>query len=147
MEAQENLADSFTRSTAWILAGRIVAFAITAVLPLLLVRSLDRHAFGLYREAFIVVNTAVNAFPLGFGWNAYYFLPREPSRQGAVVLNTLLLLSAMAMAGCVVFLVWPGLLVFLSKEPEIVTYAPLISAYVGLWILAVFLEIDRKSVV
>jgi O-antigen/teichoic acid export membrane protein len=131
---------SFTRSAIWILAGRVLSFAISTALPLLLVRRLDRHAFGLYKLAFVVVGTAANIFPLAFGMNVYYFLPRERGRQAAAVFNTILVLLAAGMVAAGVLIGWPGLLVFLSKDPEVLPYAPLIASLVAVTILSSFFE-------
>src|SRR5919108_6153445 len=87
-------APSLARQATWLLVAKTIGFALTFALPLVLVRTLTQHDFGLYKQAFLVVVTAVTILPLGFGMTAFYFLPREPERQGSVVLHILLVHSA-----------------------------------------------------
>jgi O-antigen/teichoic acid export membrane protein len=132
---------SLTLSAAWILLGRVISFAIATALPLLLVRRLDRPAYGLYKMIFQVVTTAANVFPLGFAMNTYYFLPREQSKQAETVFNTLLVLLASGMLGCAVLIAWPGLLVFLANGTEVIPYSPFVGILVLLTIVGTLLEI------
>lgn len=132
---------SYTRSASWILSARVFSFAISIALPLLLVRFFDRNTYGLYKLIFQVITTAVNIFPLGFAMSAYYFLPRERSRQGETILNILLVLSAVGILALLTLSIGPGILVFLSKDPAIIRYAPLIGAVILLSIVGSFLEI------
>src|ERR1700704_2191748 len=69
--------DSLTLRTSWLVVGKTVAFAFTIAIPILLVRPLPQHEFGLYKQIFLVVNSAVTLLPLGFGMTAFYFLPRD----------------------------------------------------------------------
>jgi O-antigen/teichoic acid export membrane protein len=131
---------SNTEGAAMILFGRSVAFAIAVALPILLAHKLTAGALGLYKQVFLVVNTALNVVPMGFGMNVYYFLPRERERRGAVVLNTILLLSAAGLLAGSLVILWPGVLFLVSKEPEIQHYAPLIGATIFLWIPCALVE-------
>ena len=124
-----------------ILFGRSVAFAIAVALPILLARKLTPGALGLYKQVFLVVNTAMNVIPLGFGMNVYYFLPRERERRGPVVFNTVLILGAAGLLAALVVMLSPGVLSLVSKEPEIRGYAPLIGATIILWIPSTLVEI------
>jgi len=124
-----------------ILFGRTVAFAIAVALPILLARKLTPGALGLYKQVFLVVNTAMNVIPLGFGMNVYYFLPRERERRGSVVFNTVLILCAAGLLAASAVTLWPGVLSLVSKEPEIRRYASLIGATIILWIPSTLVEI------
>jgi len=124
-----------------ILFGRSVAFAIAVALPILLARKLSPNAYGLYKQVFLVVNTALNVVSLGFGMNVYYFLPRERARRGPVVFNTVLFLLATGLTAALLIILWPGVLSLVSKEPEIHRYAPLIGATILLWLPSTLVEI------
>ena len=78
--------------------AKTISFAFAIALPLLLVRRLSQQDLGLYKQAFFVVTTAMNLLPLGFALSAFYFLPREPARQPAVIANILAFLAGMG--GC-----------------------------------------------
>ena len=124
-----------------ILFGRSVAFAIGVALPILLAHKLTPASLGLYKQVFLVVNTALNVIPLSFGMNVYYFLPREPARRGQVVFNTILVLCAAGLLAGLLVALWPAVLSLVSKGPEIRLYAPLIGATILLWIPCMLVEI------
>ena len=58
---------SLTREASWLLLARTAGFALTFALPMLLVRTLTQHEFGVYKQAFLIVQTALTVLPLGFG--------------------------------------------------------------------------------
>jgi O-antigen/teichoic acid export membrane protein len=138
--SQQESNSSFTQKASWILLARVASFIFATVLPLLLVRRLHPLEFGLYKQVFLVVNSAIGILPLGFAMNAYYFLPREPTRQKQTIFNTLIVLTAAGLLGSAVLLLFPQVLVFVSREPAIVPFAPLIAAMVVLWIVGAFFE-------
>jgi len=72
---------SLTARAGWFMAARTLAFAFSFGLPLLLVRRLDQHQFGLYKQVFLLVMTAINVLPLGVEMSAFYFLPRMRERR------------------------------------------------------------------
>ena len=76
VDGRPRRAGSLAGSAAWLMLGKTLGFAFTVALPLALVRILSQHDFALYKQAFLVVNSAVWMLPLGFGMSAYYFLPR-----------------------------------------------------------------------
>jgi O-antigen/teichoic acid export membrane protein len=121
--------------------ARTVAFTFTVALPLLLVRRLSQYEFGIYKQVFLVINTAVTTLPLGFGMSAYYFLPRERERAGQVVLNVILFSAAIGGIACLLLCFYPTLLVFLFKDPTLRHYAPQIGVVVVLWLVGGFLEV------
>lgn len=130
-----------TARAAWIMSARTVAFVLSFALPLLLVRRLDQTSFGLYKQVFLVVGTAVNVLPLGFHMSAFYFLPREPERRGEVVFNILLFHLVVAALACLAFVLRPGLLAALFPGSlELVTYAPALGVVLLLWVVSSFLE-------
>src|ERR1700759_3705768 len=81
---------SLRTQSAWLLTAKVVGFAFSFVLPLVIVRYLDQEHVGNYRQAFLVITNAVIILPLGFSMSAYYFLARERERRGAAILNILL---------------------------------------------------------
>ena len=119
-----------------------LAYVLGFALPLLLVRRMSQHDFGLYKQIFLVVSTALTVLPLGFGMSAYYFLPREPeARRGAVVFNVLVFNVAVGAAVFLTLLLRPTLLSTLFGSQELADYAPLVGLVVMFWMTASFLEI------
>src|SRR5207245_9996936 len=81
---------TLARSALWLMGGKTVAFVLMLALPLLLVRRLSQTDFGLYKQVFLLVSTAMTVLPLGFVMGAFYFLPRRPDTQSRVALNIVL---------------------------------------------------------
>ena len=92
---------------------------------MILVRRLDQAQFGVYKQLFLIIGTAVMVLPLGFAMNAYYFLPREPERQQETVLNILIYCMVMGCLACGAFLVRPVLLDIIFHQPGLTGYARL----------------------
>ncbi|HEX7086287.1 MAG TPA: lipopolysaccharide biosynthesis protein [Vicinamibacterales bacterium] len=133
-------APSLTVSALWLLVGKTLGYAVMFLLPVLLVRRLSQHDFGVYKQLFLVISTAVMLLPLGFGMSAYYFLPRLRVRRERVALNILLVHAALSGAAAALLIVRPGMLVTLFGDPQLVGYAPLIGLVILLWIPSSCLE-------
>jgi O-antigen/teichoic acid export membrane protein len=133
---------SLTARAVWLMFAKTMAFGFSLALPLLLVRRLNIAEFGLYKQAFQAIGTAIVILPLSFGMSAYYFLPREtdPVRRGQVVLNTLLFNLCIGGAVFLTLLFRPQFLAKLFNNAELNSLAPLVGAVIMLWIFAAFLE-------
>jgi O-antigen/teichoic acid export membrane protein len=132
---------SLTARAAWFMFARTLALVLSFALPLLLVRRLSQHEFGLYKQAFLIVGTALTTLPLGLGMSAFYFLPREHERRGTIVLNILVCYAVTGGAACLVFLLYPQSLAVIFNSAELVQYAPMIGLVSLLWLTSSFLEI------
>jgi O-antigen/teichoic acid export membrane protein len=132
---------SLTARAAWFMFARTLAFAFSFALPLLLVRRLSQHEFGLYKQVFLVVTTIMTTLPFGFGMSAFYFLPRERERQGAVVFNILIFYAVIGGLASLALVIHPALLANVFHSSELIEYGPLIGLLALLWMIASFLEI------
>ena len=121
------------------MGAKSIAFALNFALPLVLVRRLDQREFGLYKQVFLIVGTAVITLPVGFSMSAYYFLPREETR-GRIVLNILLFYLAIGMALALALVFYPELLAAIFRNTDVVNYGPLIALVSFFWILSAPLE-------
>jgi O-antigen/teichoic acid export membrane protein len=143
MSQTEKKQESLTAQAAWILIAKIIGFALTIAVPLLLARQLSQTEFGLYKEVFLVLMTAGAILPFGFGMSAYYFLPREAAdspRRSGVVLNILLFYATVGFCAAAFLLVFPQSLAWLFKNPQMAEFAPALGAAIALWIFSAFLE-------
>ena len=139
-ENDKSAEGSLTARAAWVLAAKSLSFALAFALPLLLARRLAVEEFGLYKQIFLLVDTAVAVLPLGFYLSAFYYLPREPGRRKQIVFNILLFHLAVGGAACAVLFAWPGLAASLLNAPELARLAPLAGLTIMLWIVSYFLE-------
>lgn len=132
---------SLTMRAGLYMFAKTVAFVFGFALPLLLVRRLSQHEFGLYKQVFLIVGTALSILPLGVGMSAYYFLPRERERQGQIVFNIMLFYLLTSGAACLAFALYPQILDAVFHSHELTQYAPLIGVVIFLWVGSSFLEI------
>jgi len=132
---------SLTMRAALYMLAKTVAFLFSFMLPLLLVRRLSQHEFGLYKQVFLIIGTALSILPLGVGMSAYYFLPRERERQGQVIFNILLFYLFMAGGVCLLFALRPQIVAVIFNSTDLIQYAPLIGVVILLWVISSFLEI------
>jgi O-antigen/teichoic acid export membrane protein len=139
--SSEKIGLSLTVRALWLLIAKILAFALSIALPLLLVRRLSQQEFGLYKQAFLVVGTALALLPLGFQMSAFYFLPREKDRQGQIILNILLFHFLMGGLGALVLILFPQLLTSIFHSSDLVHYAPIIAAVIFFWVVSSYLEV------
>jgi len=140
-EKQEEKSISLKSQSAWLLFAKTVGFAISFLLPLLVVRYLSQDEVGLYRQVFLVIVSANTILPLGFGMSAFYFLSRETVRRPAVVLNTLLFNFAIGGIAFLALYFYPQLLGNIFQSAEMTRLAPLIGIVIWIWIFSAFLEI------
>ncbi|MGH8337296.1 MAG: lipopolysaccharide biosynthesis protein, partial [Gammaproteobacteria bacterium] len=132
---------SLTSHVSLLMVAKTIGFVFSMALPLILVRRMDRAEYGLYKQVFLVVATAVSILPLGFGMNAYYFLPRERDRQRQAVVNILVFNFLVGVLAFLAFFFYPLLLQWIFRDAELTSFAPLIGAVILLWIFGSFLEI------
>lgn len=133
--------NSLVRPVSILMLGKTAAVVFTFALPLILVRRLDQVEFGLYKQAFLLVNTAISILPLGLAMSSFYFLPRVADRQrGAVVQNILLIYLLIGGGTGLLILCDPAVLVAIFNGPELVPYAPRIALALALLVSGSFLE-------
>ncbi len=132
---------SLKGQSAWLLTAKVIGFAISFVLPLLIVRYLSQEEVGHYRESFQVIMNAVVLLPLGISMSAYYFLARESAeRQGAALTNILLFNFVVGGLACLVLFIFPQILGNVFHSPELTLLAPKIGVVIWIWVFSTFLE-------
>lgn len=132
---------SLTTRAFWLMFAKTLGFAFAFALPPLLVRRLTQTEYGLFKQIFLVVGTAVMVLPLGFGMSAYYFLPREDERRRAqVVFNILIFSATVGALGGFALVLFPGLLGHVFNDATLVEYGPLVGVVVFFWVVSSFLE-------
>jgi O-antigen/teichoic acid export membrane protein len=132
---------SLTTQAFWLLTAKVLGYAVTFIVPLLLVRLLSLVDFGLYKQAFLVIATAQAILPLGVGLSAFYFLAREPEHRPSIVLNILLFNLIAGGLAWLALTVHPALLTRLLGDDHLVPHAPLIGFVILLWVFSSFLEV------
>lgn len=140
MEETAAKTPSLKAQSAWLLFAKVVGFAFSFLLPLLIVRFLNQEQVGVYRQVFLVIVNANAILTLGFGMSAYYFLARETARRPAVIFNTLLFNFIAGGIACLALFLYPQLIGNIFQSREITALAPKIGIVIWLWIFSTFLE-------
>ena len=131
---------SLTQRALWLIVAKTLAFVSSFMLPVILVRQMTVPEFGLYKQAFLITGSVITIFPLGFAMSAFYFLPREGARKGAVVLNILVVYLIIGTLSCLLFTLAPGLLLEIFNSAEIASYGSLIGLAMLFLLASSFLE-------
>ncbi len=116
---------SLREQSAWLLIAKIIGFAFSFMLPLLIVLHLTQDEVGHYREAFQVIMNVVTILPMGVSMSSYYFLSRESaSRRGGAILNILLFNFVVGGLACLFLNLFPGALGNIFQSEELMRLAP-----------------------
>ncbi|HKP87284.1 MAG TPA: lipopolysaccharide biosynthesis protein [Blastocatellia bacterium] len=130
-----------TRRAALLAAAKIVGYALTLPLPLVLVRLLSQSDFGLYKQAFQLVMTLVALLGLQISVSVYYFMPRHPDKKPQVVMNVMIFYAVVAGAAALVFAVYPRCITPIYKTDDLVGLLPFIGLAIWLWLMSSLLEV------
>jgi O-antigen/teichoic acid export membrane protein len=129
-----------TKRAALIMAANVIAMSMTFMLPLVLVRTLNQSEFGLYKQSFQILLTALGLLNLQVAVSVFYFMAREPGKKLQVALNVALFYGLVGASVCLFFLVWPGWVTLIFQSADLVPYVPLIGVVILLWLVASNLE-------
>lgn len=131
----------FVRRAAWLTMANVIAFGLSFLAPLLLVRMLSQTEFGLYKQVFQILITACAALNLQVSSTAYYFMPRAPEKKLQVTMNVLAFYGAAGSLVAALFIIYPECVLLVFTGGELVTYMPLLGVTILLWMVASNLEI------
>jgi O-antigen/teichoic acid export membrane protein len=125
---------------SWLTFAKTVGFAFSIALPLLLVRRMDREQYGLYKQAFLIVTTAMTVLPLGVPMSAFYFLARESTRRRETVLNIVMFHVAVGALACGALVLYPSILTAIFHDTRLAPYSAWIGVAILFWIAGAFLD-------
>jgi O-antigen/teichoic acid export membrane protein len=132
--------ESLTWRVSWLTCAKTVGFVFSMALPLLLVRRMDREQYGLFKQAFLLVTTAMTVLPFGVGMSAFYFLPREKTRRRETVLNIVLFHAAVGALACGALVLYPSILTAIFHDARLAPYAAWIGVTILFWTTGAFLD-------
>ena len=121
-------------------AANAINCALQLLLPVVLVRYLDREVFGEYRLLWLAVGTIMAVAPLDVPDSLYYFLPRSEQMLKRLYVNqTLLFLAAAGLVSGWAVSPWNPWLP--AQMRELTTHGAIVPAFVLLWVVAVLLDL------
>jgi O-antigen/teichoic acid export membrane protein len=91
--------ESVFRPAALLMCGRMIAFAATFFIPVVLVRVLNPAQFGTYKQLFLIHSAVFFVAQLGMASSLYYFIPVAQGQAGQYVANSLVVLAGAGLAG------------------------------------------------
>ncbi|HEY1266895.1 MAG TPA: oligosaccharide flippase family protein [Candidatus Binatia bacterium] len=128
-----------------LMGGRMVAFAATFFIPVVLVRVFDQTEFGTYKQLFLVYATLFGILQFGMAESLYYFLPLGHRKGGRYTANALVSLAGAGIVG-LALVVWKApLIASWLGNGALAAYLPALGVYVLLSVLSVTLEIIMTS--
>ena len=137
--------DSTFKPAFTLMSGRIAAFAITFLTPVLLVRVFTQSEFGTYKQLLLMTYTLFFIAQCGLAESLFYFLPKNPERSGRYALNAVVMLFISGIVCAAGLLGNPKAIASWMSNPGLVRYMPVISAYLVLMLMGTVLEITMIS--
>jgi O-antigen/teichoic acid export membrane protein len=124
-----------------LMSGRMVAFATTFFIPVVLVRIFDQAEFGTYKQIFLIYATLYLVAQFGMAESLYYFLPMEPTKGGRYVANSVVALMLAGLLFLGVMQAKAQAIAGWLANDQLVFYIPYIGTYLLLMIISAVLEI------
>jgi O-antigen/teichoic acid export membrane protein len=131
----------FARRAAWLTTANSIAFGLSFIAPLLLVRMLSQTEFGVYKQVFQILMSTTAALNLQVASTAYYFMPRAPEKKLQVVINVLAFYGAVGALTGALFIFYPECALLVFESGDLPAYMPLLGVTVLLWLVSSNLEV------
>jgi O-antigen/teichoic acid export membrane protein/transposase-like protein len=132
---------SFIERAAWLTGANLLAFALSFLTPLVIVRVFDRQEFGTYKQLFQILTTFMTALYLQVPMSAYYFMPREPNKRLQVAMNIILFYVVTGGLTALMFAAYPTWITYIFHNPGLDEHIPLLGVALTLWLVATNVEI------
>ncbi|MBO0724751.1 MAG: lipopolysaccharide biosynthesis protein [Blastocatellia bacterium] len=140
-QGEQDGQSGFARRAAWLTTANTIAFGLSFIAPLVLVRTLSQTEFGLYKQVFQILMSAISALNLQVASTAYYFMPRAPEKKLQVVINVLAFYWAVGMMVAALFIFYPECSLLVFKSGDLPAYMPLLGVTILLWLVSSNLEV------
>ncbi len=124
----ENAAESqgLTQRAALLMMANVIATAISFALPPVLTRVMSVPDYGLYKQAFQIMASALALLNLQVAVSVFYYSAREPAKKLQVALNVILFYGLVGATIFLVFLVWPTWVTLIFHGSDLVPHIPLL---------------------
>jgi O-antigen/teichoic acid export membrane protein len=131
----------FASRAAWLTAANSIAFGLSFIAPLLLVRMLSQTEFGVYKQVFQILMSTTAALNLQVASTAYYFMPRAPDKKLQVMINVLAFYGAVGALVAALFIFYPECALLVFESGDLPAYMPLLGVTILLWMVSSNLEV------
>jgi O-antigen/teichoic acid export membrane protein/transposase-like protein len=138
--------ESFTERAAWLTRANLMAFALSFLTPLVIVRVFNQAEFGTYKQLFQILTTFMAALYLQVPMSAYYFMRRAPDKRAQVAMNILLFYLATGLLTALVFAAYPTWISYIFHNSALDEHTPLLGVALTLCLIATNAEIFPLAV-
>jgi O-antigen/teichoic acid export membrane protein len=133
--------DTLLKPMLQLATGRALGFAMTFMIPVVLVRMLDQHQFGTYKQLFLIYATMFGIAPLGLAESLYYFLPARPADAGRFIANSVVGLLLSGVIGTLLLTLFGHALAGQLDNPELERNVLQLGLFLALTMTAAVIEI------
>jgi len=123
---KKGMGNGLTRRAALLMAANVIATVMSFALPLVLVRTMSQTEYGLYKQAFQIITTALCLLNLQVAVSVFYFYERAPGKKLQVSLNVMLFYGMVGALVFLGFLSWPGWVTLIFQGSDLVPHVPLL---------------------
>jgi O-antigen/teichoic acid export membrane protein len=128
-----------------LMSGRVMAFAVTFFIPVVLVRVFDQAEFGTYKQLFLIYATLFAIADIGMAESLFYFLPSEREKGGRYTMNSIIVLTAMGLVSLALLTVGAPKIAQLLGNAALASYIPYVGVFLLLTMVSSILEIVLTS--
>jgi O-antigen/teichoic acid export membrane protein len=140
-QSEQDRQSGFARRAAWLTMANSIAFGLSFIAPLVLVRMLSQTEFGLYKQVFQILMSTISALNLQVASTAYYFMPRAPEKKLQVMINVLAFYAAIGALVAALFIFYPECSLLVFESDELPAHMPLLGVTILLWMVSSNLEV------
>ncbi|HEY9433761.1 MAG TPA: lipopolysaccharide biosynthesis protein [Blastocatellia bacterium] len=140
-QSEQDGQSGFARRAAWLTMANSIAFGLSFIAPLLLVRMLSQTEFGVYKQVFQILMSTTSALNLQVASTAYYFMPRAPEKKLQVMINVLAFYGAIGALTGALFIFYPEWSLLVFESGDLPAYMPLLGVTILLWLVSSNLEV------
>ncbi len=124
----------------WLTFAKFIAAVFGILLPIVLVRILSQHQYGVYKQVYLFSGTATNFASFSVAVSAFYFMPRQPQRGGQIALNIIVYNLFVGLIPLLVLVSFPQVLNLVFRSGDLQPYALLLGIFVLLLLNANLVE-------
>jgi O-antigen/teichoic acid export membrane protein len=140
-QSEQDGQSGFARRAAWLTTANSIAFGLSFIAPLLLVRTLSQTEFGVYKQVFQILMSTISLLNLQVASTAYYFMPRAPEKKLQVMINVLAFYGAIGALTGALFIFYPEWSLLVFESGDLPAYMPLLGVTILLWLVSSNLEV------
>jgi O-antigen/teichoic acid export membrane protein len=137
--------DSTFKPALLLMAGRVMAFAVTFFIPVVLVRVFDQTEFGTYKQLFLIYATLFGVAQIGMAESLFYFLPSEREKGGRYAANSIIALTIAGLVCLGLLSLGAPRIAQLLGNSALIPYIPYVGFFLLLTMVSSILEIVMTS--